>query len=521
DGGNLYVVDKNNYTIRMITVPGAVVTTFAGSTGQAGLDDGTGTSARLWFPNALTFDGGNLYVVESGRLRKITAAAEVTTIAGSPSRNAIVEGTGSFARFNQPEGIASDGAGNLYVPDWSVGNIRHARVPGIADIATASSTTPSVNTVVQLDTAPSTATSWQWSIFRRPAGSVAELSATNIRNPTLTPDVADLFVVLLRAEGPAGVRYSTLEITPAGCDPIANVVASISSPLMCINGSGVSASVAVDGGGTLSYQWGWRTTSGGAVTPIGGAQSSGYSLNSADFAGAGSYYLVVTVTPSCGPAIVSNQLFVTIKEPPSATLSASSGVFANGPHNYASVSDAGAGATYSWSVTNGSLNTGQGTRNIEYTAGASGAVSIDVVVSRDGCSTSVNAGVPIIPRAEGAVMYYTVTPCRVFDTRVTGPALASSTAQTVAMTGVCGIPSSAKAVAINATVVGPGGMGWLTVFPADAALPATSNLNYATGKTRANNAIVPLSTIGELKVFNYNSNASATHFIIDIVGYYE
>src|SRR6185436_17631633 len=62
DGGNLYVVDKNNYTIRMITVPGAVVTTFAGSAGQAGLDDGTGTSARLWFPNALTFDGGNLYV---------------------------------------------------------------------------------------------------------------------------------------------------------------------------------------------------------------------------------------------------------------------------------------------------------------------------------------------------------------------------------------------------------------------------------------------------------------------------
>jgi hypothetical protein len=71
------------------------------------------------------------------------------------------------------------------------------------------------------------------------------------------------------------------------------------------------------------------------------------------------------------------------------------------------------------------------------------------------------------------------------------------------------------------TVVGPGGVGWLTVFPADAALPATSSLNYATGKTRANNAIVPLSSLGELKVYNYNNTASATHFIIDVAGYLE
>ena len=521
DSGNLYVVDRHNYTIRKITVPDAVVTTFAGAAGYLGQDDGTGISARFWFPSALTFDGGNLYVVEIGRLRRINAAAEVTTVAGVASRNASVDGTGSFARIVQPDGIGSDGAGNLYVADLHAGNIRHARLPGIADAATVSTSTPPVNTAVQLDTTPSTATSWQWSIFRRPTGSVAELWSATTRNPTFTPDVADLFVLLLRAESASGVRYSTVELTPTGCDPIANVVATISSPSMCMIGSGVSASVAVDGGGTLSYQWGWRTTSGGAITPISGAQSSSYSLDGDDFAGAGTYYLVATVTPACGPAVVSNQLLVTLTAPPGAEISASSGVFANSIHNYASVPDAGAGATYAWTVTNGSINSGQGTRNIEYTAGASGAVSIDVVVTRGGCSPSGNASVPIMERAPGAVLLYTVTPCRVFDTRVTAPALASNATQTVAVTGVCGIPSSAKAVAINMTAVGPGGMGWLTVFPADAALPATSTLNYAPGKTRANNAIVPLSTLGELKVFNYNSNASATHFIIDIVGYYE
>jgi len=89
------------------------------------------------------------------------------------------------------------------------------------------------------------------------------------------------------------------------------------------------------------------------------------------------------------------------------------------------------------------------------------------------------------------------------------------------VTGVCGIPSSAKAVVINMTLVGPGGMGWLTVFPADGSLPATSSLNYPMAKTRANKAVVPLSSLGELKVYNDNSTATATRFIIDVAGYFE
>jgi hypothetical protein len=69
----------------------------------------------------------------------------------------------------------------------------------------------------QLDTAPQTATAWQWSVIRRPANSSATLSATNIRNPKFTPDVADLFVFQLKATNAAGaicVRTVSLNATP-------------------------------------------------------------------------------------------------------------------------------------------------------------------------------------------------------------------------------------------------------------------------------------------------------------------
>jgi len=520
--GDLYVADYGNFTIRKITVPGAEVTTVAGVANSVGSTDGTGSAARFYAPGDLAVYGGDIYVVDGGNglLRRMTPAGEVTTIAGSARSYAHVEGTGSFARFWNPIGIASDGNGNFYVCDQYANNILHARLPGIDDVATASSTTPALNSTVQLDTAPGTATTWEWKIFRRPAGSIAELSATNIRNPTFAPDVDDLFVLLLRAEGSGGVRFSTVDVTPAGCAPLASVVATVPSQNVCINSTGATASVAVSGGGTLAYQWGWRATSGGAITAIGGATSATYVLNGADFGSAGTKLLVVTVTPSCGPPLVSNQIPISVTTPPTVTLSASSGVFANGPHNFASVA-AYPGGTYTWSIANGTINSGQGTRSIEYTASASGEVTLGVQVAVGGCTVSAGATVPIIERAPGAVLLYTVTPCRVFDTRVTAPALASNATRTVAVTGVCGVPSSAKAVVINLTAVAPGGMGWLTVFPADQALPATSTLNYAPAKTRANNAIVPLSTLGALKVYNYNNTASAMHFILDVAGYLE
>lgn len=119
---------------------------------------------------------------------------------------------------------------------------------------------------------------------------------------------------------------------------------------------------------------------------------------------------------------------------------------------------------------------------------------------------------------------YVLPPCRVVDTRGTtgpsgGPAIASAATRGVRMSGVCGIPSGAKALAVNVTVVSPAADGYLTLFPGASPWPGTSSVSYRTGKTRANNALVPLSAGGILNVFN--GGPQPAHFIIDVTGYFQ
>ncbi|TGL58546.1 hypothetical protein EHQ58_10425 [Leptospira ognonensis] len=124
-GGNLYVADSFNHSIRKITSAG-VVTTFAGLSGSSGTTDATGTAARFNRPYGITIDsGGNLYTVDSSQtIRKITSAGVVTTFAGTVNSSGTTDATGTAAKFNSPEGIGTDPAGNLYVVDSSNQTIR-------------------------------------------------------------------------------------------------------------------------------------------------------------------------------------------------------------------------------------------------------------------------------------------------------------------------------------------------------------------------------------------------------------
>ena len=127
--GNVYVGDDGNNTIRKVTPVGTnwVVTTLAGSAGNAGYADGTGTNALFNSPAGLTVDSaGNVYVAEFGNstIRKVTPAGLVTTLAGSPDYYGIADGTGTNAWFGNPEGVAVDSALNVYVADPWTYNIR-------------------------------------------------------------------------------------------------------------------------------------------------------------------------------------------------------------------------------------------------------------------------------------------------------------------------------------------------------------------------------------------------------------
>jgi len=88
-----------------------------------------------------------------------------------------------------------------------------------------------------------------------------------------------------------------------------------------------------------------------------------------------------------------------------------------------------------------------------------------------------------------------LAPFRFLDTRG-GAVPASGSTKCVAIAGKAGIPTTAKAVAVNLVAVAPSGNGYLIAYPKGIAQPNVSTLNYATGDTIANGAIVKLGSGG-------------------------
>jgi hypothetical protein len=121
--------------------------------------------------------------------------------------------------------------------------------------------------------------------------------------------------------------------------------------------------------------------------------------------------------------------------------------------------------------------------------------------------------------------FYTVTPCRIVDTRnpngpFGGPALSAMTTRDFVMQGNCGISPAARAVSLNVTVTGSTSYGDLRLFPTGAPVVSASMVNWAPGRTRANNGIVGLGANGALTVWCVMPGGS-TQVILDINGYFQ
>ncbi len=122
-----------------------------------------------------------------------------------------------------------------------------------------------------------------------------------------------------------------------------------------------------------------------------------------------------------------------------------------------------------------------------------------------------------------ASLFYTVPPCRLVDTRngsgaLGGPALPAFGQRLFTLTGTCGVPAGAMALALNVTVTQTQAAGTLRFYPGDSVPTTATTLSFAQGATRANNAQVKLALDGSAGVTN--DAPGTVHLILDVVGYY-
>ncbi len=163
-------------------------------------------------------------------------------------------------------------------------------------------------------------------------------------------------------------------------------------------------------------------------------------------------------------------------------------------------------------VTNG------GTVNQNFSLGAAGGPTPTPTPTPSGPTPTPTATPP-------GANFNTLVPCRIADTRnapgpLGGPSLVAGATRDFPVTGVCEVPPSAKAVTVNLTVVNPTGEGHLTLYPAGSALPLASTINFRTAIVRANNAVLPLGTGGQISVF-CGMPSGSTDFVLDVTGYFQ
>ena len=136
---------------------------------------------------------------------------------------------------------------------------------------------------------------------------------------------------------------------------------------------------------------------------------------------------------------------------------------------------------------------------------------------------------PAAAQGAGPFQYYSVTPCRVADTRTPSPGspVGDQQIRTFVVQGVCGVPVGARAVSLNITALGPNGQGFLTAFPTGITRPVVSSLNFSAGEPAlGNGALVPLADQSahpsDLSIFARVAVAGGTvHIVIDVTGYFQ
>lgn len=448
----------------------------------------------------------------------LNAPSDLRLGAGSPAvdsgNNAAVPGgvttdVAGLPRFFDDPGAANVGAGTPPLVDMGA----YERVPLTVSAPTPASQTVCAGTSASFSvTASGSPTlSYRWrkggvNLFDGGAISGAATAMLTI-NPTATGNSGSYDVVVTDGFGqPLTSAAATLTVNAIPAAP----TASNNGPICVGQTLQLSASTIAN----ATYSWtGPNSFTSSAQNP---------SIASATAAAGGTYNVTATVSACTSPVGMTTAV---VNSTPSAVITAASSVCPSTGGHAASVPDAGVGATYTWTIMNGTITGGAGTRSITFTSGATGSVTLGVTVQASGgCSAMSSKMVTILPPGCPG-RFFTLVPCRVVDTRGAvgpwgGPALAGGASREFTIVGRCAIPSSARSISLNVTVVQPTTSGYFTLYPGGTSVPLVSALNYAAGQIKANNAVTPLSDAGTLSVFCGQGSGTA-HLLIDVNGYFE
>ncbi len=134
NSGNIFIADQSNHRVRKVDTSGNISTVAGtGTPGYSG-DGGLATSAQLWQPSGVAVDSsGNIYIADytNNRVRKVDASGNISTVAGTGTPGYSGDGgLATSAQLWQPSGVAVDSSGNIYIADYTNNRVRKVDASG-------------------------------------------------------------------------------------------------------------------------------------------------------------------------------------------------------------------------------------------------------------------------------------------------------------------------------------------------------------------------------------------------------
>jgi hypothetical protein len=190
--------------------------------------------------------------------------------------------------------------------------------------------------------------------------------------------------------GSNAVQVTFTAIAEAATPPTCSITGAAA---VCSQSTGNNYSA--PSGTDLSYSW--TITAGDAII-VGPNDQQSVSVTAGN---AGSFALTLAVSNSAGSTTCTKT--VSVNPTPDASVATSSSVCANSTGNTASVPDAGSVATYTWTIANGTIDSGQGTPTVTWSASATSPVTLGVTVASGGCSSTGTRNVMVHPFPDATI----------------------------------------------------------------------------------------------------------------------